>query len=158
MPPEEWGLRAGTSLTPGLCHIIFISESLTALIHFLRQLLLDDRWLTSRRCVLVTIWIVLATLTHIPVPKSIPQIGGIDKVFHVVAYFPLGLLLPVCRVRGCHRWLTCLLLIAGYGVLDELFQIPAGRTASVWDWIADVVGASAGIVALRRFVPADPAP
>ena len=111
----------------------------------LRQLLSDDRWLPLRRGTLVVIWIVLAILTHIPIPQSAPDIRNIDKVIHLIAYFPLGLLLLTCRVRGCQHWRGCLLVIAIYGICDELLQIPVGRTASVWDWVADVAGASLGL-------------
>ena len=111
----------------------------------LRQLLSDDRWLRLRRGTLVAIWIVLAILTHIPIPQSAPDIRNIDKVIHLIAYFPLGLLLLTCRVRGCQHWRGCLLVIAIYGICDELLQIPVGRTASVWDWVADMSGASLGL-------------
>jgi VanZ family protein len=36
--------------------------------------------------------------------------------------------------------------VAGYGILDELTQIPVGRHADVRDWFADVTGAIIGIV------------
>ena len=117
----------------------------------LRQWLTEDRWLSLRRGVLIAIWLVLAIITHIPVPQSAPDIRGIDKMIHLIAYFPLGLLLPSCRVRGCQRGGICLLIIALYGMCDELLQIPVGRTASVFDWVADVAGASVGIVVALRF-------
>ena len=124
-----------------------------------RQWLTEDRWLPLRRGVLMAIWIVLAILTHIPVPQSAPDIRGIDKMIHLIAYFPLGLLLPHCRVRGCQRGGVCLLIIALYGIGDELFQIPVGRTASVFDWVADVVGASLGLATatiLTKWSPPTP--
>lgn len=113
---------------------------------FLRRLLQDDRWLSARRAMLVVIWLILATITHVPVPQSVQEIRISDKLVHLVAYFPLGLLLPSCRFRGLHRRWTCLAVIAIYGVLDELLQIPVGRTASVFDWLADLVGASSGLL------------
>ncbi len=118
----------------------------------LHQLLTDDRWLPLRRGALVAIWIVLATITHIPIPQSAPDIRNLDKLVHLIAYFPLGLLLPTCRVRGCQRWGVCLLVIALYGICDELLQIPVGRTASVLDWLADVAGASLGLATTTLFL------
>lgn len=120
-------------------------------VSILRQLLTDDRWLTLRRGVLIAIWIVLAISTHIPIPQSAPDIRNIDKLVHLIAYFPLGLLLPTCRVRGCLHAGVCWLVIAVYGLCDELLQIPVGRTASVNDWIADMIGASVGIAVAHRF-------
>lgn len=115
------------------------------LMHSIRSLLAAENWLPYRRGLLIAIWLILVILTHIPVPQSVQGLGVSDKLIHLIGYFPLGLLLPVCRVRGCQKWWVCLLVIAGYGVLDELFQIPVGRTASVLDWVADVVGAGLGI-------------
>lgn len=117
----------------------------------LRQLLTEDCWLSLRRGVLIAIWLVLAIITHIPVPQSAPDIRGIDKMIHLIAYFPLGLLLPNCRIRGCQGGGICLFIIALYGMCDELLQIPVGRTASVLDWVADVAGASVGILLALRF-------
>ena len=141
---------------PGSPHRISLLKPLKALTEFsrmtlLRQLLTDDRWLPLRRGMLVALWIVLAISTHIPVPPSAPEIRYLDKVIHLVAYFPLGLLLPTCRVRGCQRGGVCLLVIALYGMIDELLQIPVGRTASVYDWIADMLGASAGFAVAHWF-------
>lgn len=116
----------------------------------LRHLLSDDRWLPHRRGVLLGIWIVLAILTHIPVPQSAPQIRNLDKLIHLLIYFPLGLLLPTCRVRGCQSGWVCVLVIALYGIIDELWQIPVGRTASVLDWLADLAGASLGCLVVIR--------
>lgn len=122
-------------------------------LNFLRSAIHDDRWLPARRTLLVLIWIGLATLTHIPVPPTAPGINGIDKVIHWIAYFPLGLLLPASRIPGLRRGIWCLGGIAAYGVLDELLQIPVGRTASVGDWLADVAGAATGWWGYRCLQP-----
>lgn len=117
--------------------------------NFIRQLLTDDRWLAQRRGLLGVIWVTLVVLTHIPVPQTVQGLGVSDKLIHLVGYFPLGLLLPVCRVPGCKTLWRCVIVIAGYGVLDELFQIPVGRTASLLDWIADVLGILLGFTVSR---------
>ncbi len=122
----------------------------------LRQLLIDDRWLSLRRGALASLWIVLAILTHMPVPQSAPQIRYLDKLIHLIAYFPLGLLLPTCRVRGCQSGWVCVLVIALYGIIDELLQIPVGRTASVFDWLADMAGAIGGFLVARRLALIQP--
>ena len=115
----------------------------------LRLLLTADRWLSHRRVLLAVIWISLVILTHIPVPQTVQGLGVSDKLIHLIGYFPLGLLLPACRVPGCGTGWRCLVVIAIYGILDELFQIPVGRTASFLDWVADVLGILLGLSAWR---------
>ena len=117
--------------------------------NYLRQLLTADSWLVHRRVLLAVIWISLVILTHIPVPQTVQGLGVSDKLIHLVGYFPLGLLLPACRVRGCETWWRCLIVIGIYGLLDEVFQMPVGRTASVFDWVADVLGILLGLAAWR---------
>ncbi len=116
-----------------------------ALMNSLRQMLSADRWLAHRRVILAVIWITLFILTHIPVPRSVQGLGVSDKLIHLVGYFPLGLLLPLCRVPGCQSMIRCLIAISGYGVLDELLQMLVGRTASFLDWFADVFGVLLGL-------------
>lgn len=115
----------------------------------LRLLLTADRWLSHRRVLLAVIWISLVILTHIPVPQTVQGLGVSDKLIHLIGYFPLGLLLPACRVPGCGSGWRCLVVIAIYGILDELFQIPVGRTASALDWVTDVLGILLGLSAWR---------
>lgn len=119
------------------------------------QLLNDPRWLTARRVLLIVIWIILATLTHVPVPQSVQEIRISDKLVHLIAYLPLGLLLPACSIRGLTKRWICVVVIAVYGIMDELLQIPVGRTASLYDWLADLLGTSLGAALGRLFEPAD---
>lgn len=42
-------------------------------------------------------------------------------------------------------------VLAVYAAIDELTQIPVGRTGSVNDWLADVVGAAIGLVLFAVF-------
>ena len=44
-----------------------------------------------------------------------------DKLMHLVAYFPLGFLLPLCRVRGVSSGRACLLVIAVYVITNLAF-------------------------------------
>ncbi len=72
-----------------------------------------------------------------------------DKLLHVLAY----VIFAYTVHRGIihqqhfpglvrHAYLVTLLIIAVYGVSDEVHQsfVP-GRQSSVWDWVADCVGA-----------------
>jgi len=83
-----------------------------------------------------------------------------DKVAHTVEYGLLGFLLGRAlyfqtndRIR--HRlWLLGLLLGGFYGLVDELHQafVP-GRTASVLDLSADVIGVAFGLLLFQVWRP-----
>jgi len=45
------------------------------------------------------------------------------------------------------------LACAVYGVLDEVTQIPVGRSCDLYDWFADVIGIAVGILAFRYLRP-----
>lgn len=99
---------------------------------------------------LVGYWIFLAVITHVPVqPKA--SIPYLDKVVHFGAYGVLGGLAWLC-VRAAGLKLTpwaVFVWLAIYGGLDELLQIPVGRTCDIVDWICDCVGLVAGIATAR---------
>jgi VanZ family protein len=84
-----------------------------------------------------------------------PQgIFGLDKVVHFAAYAALAFSLalwPKAETWRKHPVRTVLLIItiaSVYGVIDELHQsyVP-GRDSSVYDWIADTLGAGFGAAA-----------
>lgn len=67
---------------------------------------------------------------------------------HGAAFAGLALLLTWTtygRFRTFGHHLGFVLGIIGlYGALDELLQIPVGRSCEFGDWVADVLGASLG--------------
>ena len=74
-----------------------------------------------------------------------------DKVLHLIEYLPFGYLtVRAVRVDLRHRWLGALLVsffvVSLYALSDEFHQrfVP-GRFCSLWDWVADLIGAAAGI-------------
>ena len=98
----------------------------------------------------VLYWIVIAVFTHLPsglIPVRFFNV--FDKFQHFTAF--LGLAVLLCAVwtnlgASTFRMLvTVLLILAAYGVLDELTQsfIP-GRTPDLYDWVADMLGSIAG--------------
>jgi VanZ family protein len=104
--------------------------------------------------VLAAYWLTLFVATHIPRAPEIPLENG-DKLVHFSAYAMLALLAAACW--SCYRplkWrglLLIVLAISVYGALDELTQIPVGRTADWRDWVTDVLGAGAAVyAALQR--------
>ena len=105
---------------------------------------------TWMACLLVGYWIGMFAGTHVPkIPQpldtSIP-----DKTLHYAAFAGLGLLLAAFRSCNARlRWRDLVVLfgvIALYGALDEITQIPVGRTADVFDWFADLIGATTGLL------------
>ncbi|MFM2141143.1 MAG: hypothetical protein RLZZ25_1408 [Gemmatimonadota bacterium] len=81
-----------------------------------------------------------------------PDIGGLDKVVHFSMYGGFAyLLLRASRYRASWGRVAIVLgCVAVFGFLDELHQayIP-GRSASVADWIADLLGGATGALASR---------
>lgn len=81
---------------------------------------------------------------------SLPQIQ-VDKVVHCAAYFVLSVLfvLPFFRVSRSIFWSAwaAFLLASLYGLSDEIHQsfVP-GRSADVYDYLADALGALMGAV------------
>jgi VanZ family protein len=94
-------------------------------------------------------WLALFVATHIPrIPKPLEMPGG-DKWQHFAAYAGLAFLLAAWRsFRKPLTWrlaLSVAAIVIGYGILDELTQIPVGRDAEFNDWLADSVGTGIGI-------------
>ncbi len=103
-------------------------------------------WLTV---ILGVYWLVIFSGTHIPRVPAALDAGMSDKWQHYVAYAGLGWLLAAWRSsRGPMSrivYLTLFGVVALYGVVDELLQIPVGRDCDILDWRSDVVGAASGL-------------
>lgn len=106
--------------------------------------------MNKRRWVAPVLWAcVIELLTSWPNPPSVAAPEGTDKVVHFVMYSVFGLLVmrsawsvrPVWRTAAIAA--GALLLFAALDEWHQLF-IP-GRGMEVGDWIADSVGAFAGI-------------
>lgn len=92
--------------------------------------------------------------THVPtLPTGAPEIS--DKLLHYLAYGGLAFLLAADQaVRGLwslRRGFWLLVALPIYGALDELLQIPVGRTADIHDWFADLFGATCGLAAFSIY-------
>jgi VanZ family protein len=105
---------------------------------------------------LAAYWIALFTATHVPpyVP-IVPGTGG-DKLAHLLAYAILAFLIA-CYWQATAGWLGrehyfwIVIICAVFGVVDELLQIPVGRYASMFDWVADLFGANLGVIAFAAW-------
>jgi VanZ family protein len=94
-------------------------------------------------------WLVLFVLTHVPV-RSAPSVSVNDKVAHFVAYFILAGLLyfAIWMYQPARRGIGWIVLGVAmiYGAVDEVLQIPVGRSCELGDWLADVAGAGAMVL------------
>ena len=101
----------------------------------------------------------LLTLTHLPQDPTPAALRDgpfhIDKIEHVLAYGSIGALY-ILALRRRERGLVVpvLAVVATLSLLDELTQPLVGRTASLWDYFADLIGvaiSSLACLAQRRF-------
>lgn len=97
--------------------------------------------------------VMLVVATHIPrldvsfdTGTSVPP----DKLLHFAAYAVLGFLAGLIAAGSAHswrRWFPLVLAgIAVFALLDETTQPMFSRAAEPFDWVADVIGAAAGLV------------
>lgn len=99
---------------------------------------------------LVLYWTALFTATHLP-PRDAPSVGVPDKLLHFLAYGGLGFLLVLSattfRPLRPRAFAALLAILAIYGILDELLQSVVARTPELFDWLADLAGGLAGMLA-----------
>ncbi len=102
---------------------------------------------------LLLYWPTIFVLAHIPVPQLVREAHVSDKSLHFLAYLVLVFLLwftirPDRKVnwRRATVWWV-LLVIAGYGAVDELLQgLMVGRSCDVMDFFANLAGVLAGLI------------
>ncbi|REJ96969.1 MAG: hypothetical protein DWQ29_00435 [Planctomycetota bacterium] len=121
------------------------------------------------RTITCVCWAALFLATHLPVEKAMEQVPASDKQLHFAAYGLLGCLLAFWNVgeaihrdrrvrlhRSAKRVAGIVGVLCAYGAIDELLQIPVGRSAEWLDWLADaggaIVGATVGEFLRTRFV------
>ena len=101
---------------------------------------------------LIAFWLLAFIGTHLPrIPQSIKPVS--DKTLHSLSFTILaGLLSWVLHNRAIgpvRHGAMVLLIIAVYGAVDELLQIPVGRHCDFYDWVADMVGGVLGLIAFH---------
>ncbi len=98
---------------------------------------------------------VVVLLTHIPEDAMPPQLQviGLDKLAHALAYGAITYLF-ILSLRTSPTMLSASLLffaILALGTVDELTQPFVNRTASLADWLANIVGVSGVLLFFLRF-------
>lgn len=106
-----------------------------------------------------TIGLLLAMFIGTHTPIEVPAgITTSDKTIHFWAYLALSFSLLTSwelssgRLQPLHFflvWLACTV----YGAIDEITQIPVGRTCDGVDWLFDVLGIIAGLSLFRILRP-----
>jgi len=98
-----------------------------------------------RRFVIAVIFTgAVLVLTHIPQEAILSrlQVSGLDKLAHALAYGAITLLFVLLLRTSPTLLLTSLLFFAilALGTLDEVTQPFVNRTASLSNWLAEIVG------------------
>ncbi|MET4699309.1 VanZ family protein [Constrictibacter sp. MBR-5] len=112
------------------------------------------RTLARAAFVVAALVVVVGSLTP---AAEMPEIEVSDKIQHFAAYAGLAFLAKIAwRPPGFLGWPLASVVIAGPAI--ELLQsLVPGRSASVGDAVADVIGVGIGVicaVAVRRLLPA----
>ena len=74
------------------------------------------------------------------------DVASADKIIHLVEYGILGFLLfrffSSGRITLSLTAILAVVCVAAVGALDESYQSITGRNPSVYDWLADCLGAT----------------
>ena len=102
---------------------------------------------------------IVSSLEQPPLPMPEFEWLTIDKLYHFIEYAILGGLLALAFVKAKPAivpskliWLVAAVLSILYGASDEWHQtfVP-GRFATIADWVADVIGSIAGVLAVYLY-------
>lgn len=109
--------------------------------------------MTGRRWLPPILWAALVLAVSSIPASGLPSVGTGDKLPHLGLYAVLGWLTARALDRPVPRWpalALAALAIALFGAIDEWHQrfIP-GRHPEGADWIADLIGASLGLLGFR---------
>ena len=99
--------------------------------------------------IVTLVFLVIITLLSLAPIHPSGSFGpvGVDKVYHVVAYFCFAFPLPLTRPR-LTAWVV--LGVIAFGGSIELIQYLFGREVSFGDFVANGIGAIAGAVIARQ--------
>lgn len=101
---------------------------------------------------LILWWLAMFVATTMPTTQ-VPRVSvvGVDKLVHAFMYFGLAVLLVryfyfvrACSVIKALFWVT--VITSGYGAFDEWHQQFVGRTMSLGDYVADMLGVVAAVL------------
>ena len=114
-------------------------------------------WVPPLLYMALIFWV--SSLEQPPLPMPEFEWLTIDKLYHFIEYAILGGLLAIAFVKAKPAvmpskliWLVAAVLSILYGASDEWHQtfVP-GRFATLADWVADVLGSIAGVLAVYLY-------
>ncbi len=119
-----------------------------------------------RTAIWIIYWIILCTLTHMPVMRGVKLPDNSDKVVHFTLFFLLAFIggwryrtKPTARISGLFVWTAIYIAYAG---LDEWLQQFVNRSTNLddfWANLAGIVVATCAVFAFQRPIPiSDPPP
>lgn len=107
--------------------------------------------LIYKEAIVVGLLIAYFSVVKEPVIRLPEDVAFADKWGHTLAYFLLGSMLALDlwrgEMKGMHLWVIGLAVPIVYGGLLEIIQgaFCYPRTASWWDWLADIIGTIVGV-------------
>ncbi len=109
------------------------------------------------RAALACYWVALFAGTHWPKLHLGNYARNTDKVLHFGAFAVLSLLLALWQsgksTLGRREAAVILAVLMAYSLLDEVTQIPVGRTCDLFDALADWAGALFGLLVFAALRP-----
>ena len=111
----------------------------------MKQVLAIARWIPAL-CIVCVSW-YLSSQERI---EQMPNFWNADKLIHCVCFAGLAFWVA-CGAGGKAsvrvRFILPAVLASCYGIVDEIHQyFTPGRTASVFDWLADSIGGVSGSI------------
>jgi len=103
----------------------------------------------------VVFWVAFFAATHTPKPERLHlPTAHLDKVIHFAGYAALATLCATHarsagRPRNRRWFITWIVILAVYAAFDEITQPLVNRSASVFDWLADMLGVLAAFLIIR---------
>jgi VanZ family protein len=122
---------------------------------------LAQRYRAAAGIVLIVYWLIMFAGTHWPHVNLESYPSNFDKVLHFTGYAGFGFLIALWmstkRTFGPRDFAVAFCIIFVYAIVDEVTQIPVGRTCDFFDAVADWIGGLSGLslflllrLALRR--------
>lgn len=106
--------------------------------------------LKDHRHLLLGLWLLLVAgviIGSLEPQIHMPAIYQLDKLIHMSAYFIISALPTLLLSKPRWRITACLTILALGGLIEILQGMIPGRDASTMDFVADLLGVSAGYMA-----------